>query len=293
MALSVLPQSRSQALPRRIVSRRITVLSYAALALWSLGYLDQAVTRSNEAFTLAQAQSHPYSLAVALLYAAVLHQFRREVQAVQARAEALIALSAELGFMPGLASGTILGGWALAAQGQGEAGIAQIRQGSAAWQAIGTAVSRPRVLAMLAEAYGHVGQTEEGLRVLTEALTVVDKTGECVYAAELHRLKGVLTLRQWPVARATGHAPIPQPLPPHSQAEVEAEAYLQQAIEIARRQQAKSWELRAAMSLSRLWQQQGKCQEAHDLLAPIYGWFTEGFDTADLQEARTLLEELT
>jgi len=145
---------------------------------------------------------------------------------------------------------------------------------------------------LLAEAYGHVGQTEEGLRVLTEALTVVDKTGEGPYAAELYRLKGVLTLRPWPVARATGHAPIPQPLPPHSQAEVEAEAYLQQAIEIARRQQAKSWELRAAMSLSRLWQQQGKCQEAHDLLAPIYGWFTEGFDTADLQEAKALLEAL-
>ena len=146
---------------------------------------------------------------------------------------------------------------------------------------------------MLAEAYGHVGQTVEGLRVLTETLIVVDKTGEGQYAAELYRLKGVLTLRPWRVARATRHAPIPQPFSPHSQAEVEAEASLQQAIEIARRQQAKSWELRAAMSLSRLWQQQGKCQEAHDLLAPIYGWFTEGFDTADLQEAKALLEELT
>src|SRR5262249_2183002 len=151
---------------------------------------------------------------------------------------------------------------------------------------------RRLVLAVLAEAYGKVGQTEEGLRVLTEALTRVDKTGEGLYAAELYRLKGVLTLRQWPVARATGHAPVPQPLSPHSQAEVEAEASFQQALEIARWQRAKSLELRAAMSLSRLWQSQSKPQEARRLLAEIYGWFTEGFDTADLQEAKALLEAL-
>jgi predicted ATPase len=263
-----------------------------ALALWLLGYPDQSVTRNNEALTLAQAQSHPQSLALALHYAAVLHQFRREVQAAQARAEAVIALSTEQGFRMWLAAGTVDRGWALAEQGQGEVGIAQIRQGLAAIQATGAAVARPWGLALLAEAYGKVGQTEAGLRVLTEALTRVDKTGAGLYAAELYRLKGVLTLRQCPVARAKGHAPIPQPLPPHSQAEVEAEEYLQQAIEIARRQRAKSLELRAAMSLSRLWQQQGKCQEAHDLLAPIYGWFTEGFDTADLQEARALMEAL-
>ena len=263
-----------------------------ALALWLLGYPDQAVTRSNEALTLAQAQSHPYSLAVALLYAAALHQLRREVQAVQARAEAVIALSTEQGFMMWLAVGTVQRGWALAEQGQGEAGIAQIRQGIAAWQATGTAVARPWWLALLAEAYGKVGQTEEGLRVLTEALTVVDKTGECLYAAELYRLKGVLTLRQCHVASAKGQAPIPQPLSPNSQAEVEAEAYFQQAIEIARWQSAKSLELRAVMSLSRLWQQQGKRAEAHELLAEVYNWFTEGFDTVDLQEAKALLDQL-
>jgi len=293
MALSVLPQSRSQASPRRIVAARINALSHMSWALWLLGYPDQAVTKSNEALTLAQAQSYPQSLALALHYAAALHQLRREVQAAQARAEAVIALSTEQGFMMWLATGTVERGWALAEQGQGEAGMAQIRQGLAAWQATGTAVARPWGLALLAEAYGHVGQTEEGLRVLTEALTVVDKTGEGPYAAELYRLKGVLTLRPWPVARATGHAPIPQPLPPHSQAEVEAEAYFQQAIAIARRQHAKSLELRAAMSLSRLWQSQSKPQEARLLLAEIYGWFTEGFDTTDLQEAKTLLEELT
>jgi predicted ATPase len=293
MALSVLPQSRSQDFPRLVVAGRISALSHVALALWLLGYPDQAVTKSNEALTLAQVQSHPQSLFYVLVYAAALHQFRREVQAVQARAEAVIALSTEQGFMHGLAAGMVERGWALAEQGQGETGIAQIRQGLAAWLAIGNAVAQPWVLALLAEAYEQVGQTEEGLRVLTEALTVVDKTGECQYAAELYRLKGVLTLRQCPVASAKGHAPIPQSLSPHSQAEVEAEAYFQQAIEIARRQRAKSLELRAAMSLSRLWQSQSKPQAARQLLAPIYGWFTEGFDTADLQEAKTLLEELT
>ena len=147
-------------------------------------------------------------------------------------------------------------------------------------------------LALLAEAYGQVGQTEEGLRVLTEALTVVDNTGECLYAAELYRLKGVLTLRQYHVASVKSQAPIPPFLHSNSQAEVEAEAYFQQAIEIARRQRAKSLELRAVMSLSHLWQQQGKRAEAHELLAEVYNWFTEGFDTVDLQEAKALLDQL-
>jgi class 3 adenylate cyclase/DNA-binding winged helix-turn-helix (wHTH) protein/tetratricopeptide (TPR) repeat protein len=185
LALSVLPQSRSQAFPRLIMDERIHALSHVALALWLLGYPDQAVTRSNEALTLAQAQSHPHSLAFALHFAAVLHQCCREAQATQARAEAVIALSTEQGFRMWLAAGTVERGWALAEQGQGEAGIAQIRQGIAAWQATGTAVALPYGLALLAEAYGKVAQTEEGLRVLTEALTVVDKTGECQYAAEL------------------------------------------------------------------------------------------------------------
>jgi len=227
IALYALPQSRSQDFPRLLVHGRVNALSHVASALWLLGYPDQAVKRSNEALTLAQAQSLPHSLAVALLSAAALHRFRREVQAAQARAEAIIALSTEQGFMTRLAAGTVVRGWALAEQGQGEAGIAQIRQGIAAWQATGTAGAQPWMLASLAVAYGHVGQSEEGLRVLTEALTVVDKTGECLSAAELYRLKGVLTLRQCHVASAKGYAPIPQPLPPHAQTEVEAEASFQ------------------------------------------------------------------
>jgi predicted ATPase len=249
-------------------------LSYGAWPLWQLGYPDQALTRSNEALTLAQELSHPLSLAAALGYAAMLHYSRREGPATQERAEANMALASEKGFPQYLAVGMIMRGWALAMQGQGEEGIAQLRQGLAAHRAAGAEVARSRDLALLAEAYGKVGQTEAGLSVLAEALAVVDQTGERYWEAELHRLQGELLL-----GLSTDNT-------------TEAEACFHQALAIARRQEAKSLELRAAMSLSRLWQQQGKSQEAHDLLAPIYGWFTEGFDTADLQEAKALLEEL-
>jgi predicted ATPase/class 3 adenylate cyclase len=250
-------------------------LSFAAWTLGLLGYPDQALKRSHEALTLARELSHPFSLALALGFAATLCQSRREVQAAQEQTEALIALSREQGFLLWLAAGTVLRGWALAEQGRPEEGIVQIRQGEAAYQATGAQIWRPSFLALLAEAYGKVGQTEEGLRVLTEALALVHKNEDRYYEAELYRLKGELLLIQ-----AAGRE------------SAEAEACFRQALDVARRQEAKALALRAAMSLSRLWQQQGKRQEAHDLLAPIYGWFTEGFDTADLQEAEALLGEL-
>jgi predicted ATPase len=178
-------------------------LSYAVLALWCLGYPDQALQRSHAALTLAQELSQPFSLATALDFAARLHQARREVQAVQERAEALVALSTEQGFPHFLAEGTILRGWALAEQaclpdrqGQVEEGVAQIRQGLAARQAMGTELGRPIILALLAEAYGKAGEVEEGLTVLAEALGTVNKTGERYYEAELYRLKGELLLQQ-------------------------------------------------------------------------------------------------
>jgi predicted ATPase len=171
--------------------------------------------------------------------------------------------------------GTFWRGRALAAQGQGEEGIAQMQQGMAARQVTGALGARSTWLALLAEAYGGIGQAEAGLRLLAEALAVMDNTGERCDEAELHRIKGELMLRQ----------AVPDAL--------QAEAYFQQALAVARHQQAKSWELRAAMSLGRLWQQQGKRAEARQLLAEIYGWFTEGFDTADLQEASALLDVLS
>jgi predicted ATPase len=240
-----------------------------------LGYPAQALARIHDALTLAHALSHPYSLAFVRWWAAVIAQGRRDVAAVHEQAEATIALSTEQGFLLLTANGTILRGWALAMQGQREEGVAQIRQGTAAVRATGgTAFYVPYSCILLAEVSGHLGQTEDGLHALAEAHTLVEQHEERVWEAEIYRLRGVLLLRQ------TG---TPQE---------EAETWLQRALDVARRQEAKSLELRAAMSLSRLWQHQGKRAEAYELLAPIYSWFTEGFDTTDLKEAKALLDEL-
>src|SRR3990172_11917413 len=191
-----------------------------------------------------------------------------------------MTLSTEHGFPHWVAMGTILRGGALAEQGQGEEGIAQMRQGLAAWRATGAELVRPYFLALLAEASGKVGQVEEGLTVLAEAVSVVNKSGERFYEAEIYRLKGEIALMQ---AVGAGLKPTPTE---------EAETCFRQAVDIARQKSAKSLELRAVMSLSRLLQKQRKQEEARQILAEIYGWFTEGFDTADLKEAKTLLEEI-
>jgi predicted ATPase/class 3 adenylate cyclase len=253
----------------------MTCCIFAAAALWSLGYPDQALARSYEALTIAQEQAHLYSVALAMQYVAIIHQYRREVHATHTRAEAAMTLCTEQGYAFYLAAGTMLRGWALAEQEAVEEGIAQMCQGLAAYRATGTVGWQSYSLALLAEAQGKAGRAEAGLSVLAEAFMLVDKTGERFYAAELHRLQGELLLQ-----RAVPDTP-------------QAEACFHQALAIARHQQAKSLELRAAMSLSRLWQQQGRQGEAQQLLASIYGWFTEGFETADLQEARALLDALT
>ncbi len=262
----------------------VTSLSFVAWALWQLGYPDQAVQRIHEALTFAQELAHPFSRGFALVWAAVLHQFRGEARATQERAEAAIAISTEQGFSELVALATLLRGWALTELGQKAEGIAQLRQGLAAHRATGAEVSRTYYLALLAAAYERGGQAEEGVKVLAEAFTFVSDSEERYYEAELYRLKGELTLQKFQVSGSTFQVECP-----HS----EAEACFHKAIEIARKQQAKSLELRAVMSLSRLWQQQGKQHEGDEMLAEIYGWFTEGFDTKDLQEAKTLLEELT
>jgi class 3 adenylate cyclase/predicted ATPase len=268
----------------------VSCLSYAAWVLWLLGYPEQALERSQEVLVLAKEQDHPSGLAQALLWAAGLHQFRRERAEAQARAEAAMSLSTEQGFPNWLAIASMQRGWALAAQGHVEEGIAQILQGLAAMRAAGVALGRAHWLTLLAEAYGYVGQTQEGLNVLTEALTTVHNCGGRWWEAELYRLKGELLLQSGLQGLASE---VLTPDTERQTRDTEAEACFRQALEIARRQQAKSLELRAAMSLSRLWQQQGKGPEARALLAPIYGWFTEGFDTADLQDAKSLLEALT
>jgi predicted ATPase len=249
-------------------------LGRAAQVLWMLGYPDQAQQRSDEALALARKLSHPYSVVFALNQAVVLHQLRREGRAAFERAEEVMSFCMEQGFTQQLAMGTILRGWGLAAHGQTDEGIAQMHQGLAASQVAGIELGRAPVLAQLAEAYGHIGQTEAGLRLLSKVVAVMERTGERWWAAEVYRLKGELLLKQ---AVADDHL---------------AETCFRQALDVARGQEAKSLELRVATSLSRLWQQQGKREAAHGLLAPIYGWFTEGFDTADLKEAKALLEEL-
>jgi class 3 adenylate cyclase/predicted ATPase len=264
----------------------MTCRIFAAWVLWLLGYPDQALQRGQEGITLAHESSHPYSLSFALAFTADLHQLRREWRLAQERAEASMTLSAEQGFALSLSQAAILRGWALAEQGQGAEGIAQMQQGLAAHRETGAKLTEPYFLALLAEAYGKGGQVEEGLSVVAEALAMVDKAGERLWEAELYRLKGELSLKSRQVKASQGKSE------GKTSSEAEAGECFWKAIEVARKQQAKSLELRAVISLARLWQQQGKLEEARKLLAEIYGWFTEGFDTMDLQEAKALLEEL-
>jgi predicted ATPase len=242
--------------------------------LWMLGYADQARERSQQALALARDVVHSPSLVLAEVLATLLCQFHRDMAATQAHADALMAFAAPQGFGLRIEQGRILRGWASAMLGDTTAGVAHIRQGLAASEGVGPGLYLPYFLSLLAEAFGQAGQPEAGLQALAEAVTLVATTQTRWWEAELYRLKGEL-LRQLPSPDAH-----------------EAEACFQQALDVARGQQAKSLELRAVMSLSRLWQQQGKRGDARELLAAIYSWFTQGFDTPDLQEARALLGEL-
>jgi predicted ATPase len=251
----------------------VACLNHSAWALWFRGYPDQALQRSQDAVTLAQELSHPFSLAFALAFSARVHIYRRDAQAAQEISEAAIALCTEQGFPFWLAMASILQGWALAEQGQEQAGIAQMRHGLKVWRATGAALAETSYLALMAQVYGEAGQAEEGLRLLAEAFAAVEQRDERYFEAELHRIQGDLLLSR-------------------PAAETEAEACFLRATQVAHQQQAKSWELRAATSLARLWQKQGRQEEARRVLDPVYGWFTEGFDTLDLIGARSLLQSL-
>ena len=252
----------------------VASLGWGAWTLWQLGYPEQAREKSREAVTLAQELAHPFSLAFALAWAVVVHQLCGDQQTAHEQAEATIRLCTEQEFPFWLAWARVLRGRAVAGHGQVEAGIRQIHEGLTAWQATESVFARSQFLATLAEVYGQAANPEAGLTAVAEALAFVEKTEERYYEAELHRIQGELLLQQSSAKAA------------------DTEACFHTAIEIAQRQQAKSWELRAATSLARLWQGQGKKQEARELLAPVYNWFTEGFDTADLQDAKVLLAEL-
>jgi predicted ATPase len=288
-------------LPQYASDAGVSCRSLVGWDLFALGYPDQALSRAYEAVSLAKKIAHPFSLGWALvLGVAFIHQRRREAQETQACASEAIVLSSEYGFTQWLAWGNIMRGWALVEQGQEEEGFVQLRQGLADAKASGSEIGQMEFSAMLAEAYGKIGQPEEGRIVLDNALAVLNKTSEHSYEAEVYRLKGELTLQSQAslgqvknkskANRKKSEAPSTQPLTPSAQAE--AEACFLKALEISRQQQAKSLELRAAMSLARLWQSQGKQPEARTMLANVYNWFTEGFDTKDLQEAKALLEVL-
>jgi predicted ATPase len=252
----------------------VVCLSYACQTLWTLGYPDQALKRGNEAVALAQALSHPHSLIFAENFLGNLRQFRREARAAQEAAERLIALSTERGINDFLAVATMQRGWAMAKQGGTEGEIAQIQEGLAAQRATGAEVTLPYYLSWLAEAYGETGRLDNELGALTQALAAADENEDRFWIAEIHRLKGELLLKQ-------NHSNV-----------AEAQSCFRRAVEIARNQSAKSLVLRATTSLARLLAKQGRRDEARTMLGEIYGWFTEGFDTADLKDAKALLDEL-
>ena len=263
------PRPLSAQADRDAAGTQIACLLVAAYDLWTLGYADQALARAHEGLRLAHQLAHPFTLVMSLNATAVIHYFRREVQAAHELTETLIAHVKDQAFPDLLAAGTALRSWTLAMQGQAEAGIAQGHQVLTSQH--NTSAHRWHIPLLLAEVYRVGGHAGEGLRLLAEALAVMDDTGVRHLEAESYRLRGELLL----VQSADNHAA--------------AETCLSQALALARRQQAKAWELRAAMSLSRLWQQQGKPEDARQLLAGVYDWFTEGLETLDLQEARALL----
>jgi predicted ATPase/DNA-binding winged helix-turn-helix (wHTH) protein len=263
---------------------------FAACSLWFLGQPDQALTRINEALNLARELGEPHGMAHALCFASVLYQLRREDHLAQEHAEAAIAVSREHGLTLYQAMTTIMYAWTLINQGRQEEAIIQMRCGLAALHATSTELLRPHFLALLVEALDKAQQAEEALQVVDESLALAQRTGECSYLAELYRLKGELLLEQSCNRRATirGKAVAVAGPPAVSY----AERCFHEAIKIAQRQNAKSLELRAAMSVARLYKEQGREKEAYDLVAKVYDKFTEGFDTVDLREAKALLDEL-
>jgi len=253
--------------------RQVTAQAYLGNVLLCLGYPNQGLARSNAAIAEARRLAHPSSLVSSLVIGATLLSLVGDIAPLDEWAEELVAVATEQGFRRWRALGTIYRGWVKIKSGDVTEGISILRSGSAAYRATGAELMAPYHIALLARACEIAGQVEESLTLLDDALQVGERTGERWFAAELNRHKGRLLLRQ-------GHSET-------------AEELYRKALGIAEEQGAKFWELRAAGSLARFRRDQGRRAEAHDLLAPVYGWFTEGFDTPDLKEAKALLDQLS
>jgi len=248
---------------------------HSAMALWFLGYPKSALERSRAGLALARDLSHLASIANALPFAMIVHQLRGEGAVVRELAESIITLSTERGFPQWLLFGKVFEALLQAEQGGDGAAIAQLRGAIAEYRATGNELYVPGFFSLLATALLKHGAIDEGLDAVADALAMTDATGSRVWESDYYRLKGELLLARDPAAGQ------------------DAEIAFRQAIEIARGQSARSLELRAAVSLGRLWERQGKRQEAARVLAEIHGWFTEGFDTVDLMEAKSLLDRLS
>ena len=259
----------------------ITWCTHIAFPLWLLGSPAQAVQQAQQVHHLAERLEHPFYLAYSLDRLAFLDLLRGDWRKAQERAQAVSALATAQGFRLLQAQAMLFTGRALAAQGETATGLEQMRQGLAVIEAAGQMSIIVGLLSWLAEAYALDGQPEAGLKVLAEALDLVHTRELRLWEAEVHRLRGELLLAQHSAGQ----------MPPATRVE-EAAACFEQALAVARQSQAAAWELRAATSLARLRQQQGRRKAARVLLAPVYGRFTEGFDTADLREAKALLDEL-
>jgi class 3 adenylate cyclase/predicted ATPase len=253
---------------------RVSILSYRSWALWLLGYPAAALADAEQALKDAREIGQAAALLYALFHTSFTHIHCAKYAAAKGEADELVALVHERGAFFWKAHGMLLQGCMLAMTGNASDAVQMISSGIAAFRATGTASLMPAYLSYLARAHEELGQFDDARRCIREAMTAVETTKEKWWEAEVHRIAGEIVLKS-PLSDAA-----------------KAEAYFEHALAVAREQQAKSWELRAAMSMARLWRNQGKPQQARELLAPVYGWFTEGFDTLDLKEAKALLDEL-
>jgi predicted ATPase len=254
---------------------RVSILSFRSITLWMLGYPEAALTDAEQVVKGARESGHAASLIYALSATSVPHLLMGNYASVNAQTDEAIAIAEEIGEVFWKEMGATVQGYVLALTGKPSDAVHQITSGIAACRSLGATVWLPKALSYLAKAYGELGQFDDARRCSEEAIAHVETVKERWWEAEVNRIAGEIALRS------------------PARDETKALSYFERALAVARQQQAKSWELRAAMSMARLWRDQDKREEARELLAPAYGWFTEGFDTRDLKEAKTLLDELS